>query len=42
MYKAFFDTLKNVDIEVRFQKVKAHAGIELNELADKLAKKAIF
>lgn len=42
MYKAFFDTLKNDDIEVRFQKVKAHSGIELNELADKLAKKAIF
>jgi len=29
------------DIKVEFIKVKAHSGIEMNELADKLAKDAL-
>lgn len=40
MYVKKFDSLKN-KVEIQFQKVKAHANLELNEIADKLAKKAV-
>ena len=38
-YKAFFDTLQNV--QVIFHKVKGHSGVELNEAVDRLAKAAL-
>lgn len=40
MYKDFYDKMKD-KIEVVFVKVKAHSGVEYNEEADQLAKKAI-
>lgn len=39
-YKKYYDTIKD-KLEVRFVKVKAHSGVEYNELADRLAKEAI-
>ncbi len=39
-YKRFYDSIKN-DINVIFKKVKAHSGNKYNELADKLAKRAL-
>jgi len=39
-YVYYFDKLSE-DIKVEFIKVKAHSGIEMNELADKLAKNAL-
>ncbi len=39
-YKIFYDRIKD-RVKVDFIKVKAHSGIEYNELADKLAKEAI-
>ena len=39
-YKEFYDSIKD-KLKVEFIKVKAHSGIEYNELADKLAKEAI-
>jgi len=39
-YVYYFDKLSK-DIKVEFIKVKAHSGIEMNELADKLAKDAL-
>lgn len=39
-YVMHFDKLTK-DIEVEFVKVKAHSGIEMNELADELAKNAL-
>lgn len=38
-YKAYFDSLKNV--QVVFHKVKGHSGVELNEAVDALAKAAL-
>lgn len=39
-YVAFFDKYSSY-IDVQFVKVKAHTGIEMNELADQLAKEAL-
>lgn len=39
-YKSYYDSIKN-KLDVKFVKVKAHTGVEYNELADKLAKEAI-
>lgn len=39
-YKKYYDSIKD-KLEVKFIKVKAHSGVEYNELADKLAKEAI-
>lgn len=42
MYSKFMSELKaNTDMEVHFQKVKAHSNVEYNEIADLLAKKSI-
>lgn len=40
-YKEFCDEIKK-KVNISFQKVKAHSGVEFNELADKLAKESIF
>lgn len=40
MYKEFYDKMKD-QIDIVFIKVKAHSGVEYNEEADGLAKKAI-
>ncbi len=40
-YKAYFDSLKD-SLTIDFQKVKGHSGDVYNELADELAKRAIF
>lgn len=40
-YKTYYDSIKN-RLEVRFIKVKAHSGNELNDEADQLAKDAIL
>lgn len=40
-YKRFYDSIKD-KVDVKFIKVKAHAGIEYNEEADQLAKDAIL
>lgn len=40
-YKEYFDSIKNV-LAIRFQKVKGHSGDQWNDLADELAKSAIF
>ncbi|MEG0249822.1 MAG: ribonuclease H family protein [Peptostreptococcus sp.] len=40
-YKEFCDEMKK-NVNISFQKVKAHSGVEYNELADKLAKESIF
>ncbi|MGL5693782.1 MAG: viroplasmin family protein [Peptostreptococcaceae bacterium] len=39
-YKKYYDSIKN-KLNVKFVKVKAHSGDKYNEVADKLAKKAI-
>lgn len=39
-YASIVDQFKNM-IEIKFIKVKAHTGVELNELADKTAKHAV-
>lgn len=39
-YKAYYDSIKD-KLKVIFIKVKAHSGVEYNELADKLAKEAL-
>ena len=40
-YKKFYDGIKD-QLDVKFIKVRAHAGIEYNEEADRLAKEAII
>lgn len=40
-YKAYFDSIRE-RLEVRFNKVKGHSGDKYNDLADELAKSAIF
>lgn len=40
-YKEYFDSIKNV-LTICFQKVKGHSGDQWNDLADELAKSAIF
>ncbi len=40
-YKAYFDSLRD-SLTIRFQKVKGHSGDVYNDLADELAKRAIF
>lgn len=40
-YKKFYDEISD-KLEVKFVKVKAHTGVEYNEMADKLAKESIF
>lgn len=39
-YKAYYDSIKD-RLEVVFKKVAAHTGVTYNEMADKLAKKAL-
>lgn len=39
-YKEFYDSIKD-RLNVKFIKVKAHSGVEYNEEADRLAKKAL-
>ena len=39
-YKAYYDSIKD-KLNVIFIKVRAHSGVEYNELADKLAKEAL-
>lgn len=39
-YKEFYDSIKD-KLDVKFIKVKAHSGVEYNEEADRLAKKAL-
>lgn len=40
-YKKFYESIKD-KLKVRFFKVKGHSGDEYNEIADQLAKSAIF
>ena len=40
-YKKFYDSIKD-KLDIRFIKVKGHSGDKYNELADELAKSAIF
>ena len=40
-YKQFYDGIKN-RLRVNFYKVKAHSGVDYNELADKLAKESLI
>lgn len=40
-YKAYFDSIRDV-IDIRFVKVKGHSGDKYNDMADQLAKQAIF
>lgn len=40
-YKKYYDSIKD-QLNVRFFKVKGHSGDEYNEIADQLAKAAIF
>jgi ribonuclease HI len=40
-YKRYYDSIKD-KLEVRFIKVKAHSGNDLNDEADQLAKDAIL
>ncbi len=40
-YKKFYDGIKE-KLQVKFVKVKAHTGVEYNEMADRLAKESIF
>lgn len=40
-YKAYYDSIKD-KLKVTFQKVKGHSGDKYNEMADQLAKSAIF
>lgn len=40
-YKAYYDSIKE-KLHVTFQKVKGHSGDKYNEMADQLAKSAIF
>jgi ribonuclease HI len=39
-YKAYFNSIKD-KLSISFRKVKAHSGNKYNEIADKLAKKAL-
>ncbi|MBP5305164.1 MAG: reverse transcriptase-like protein, partial [Lachnospiraceae bacterium] len=39
-YRDFFDSVKG-SVDVSFVKVKGHAGVEFNELADTLAKRGL-
>jgi ribonuclease HI len=39
-YKEYYESIKH-DLTVNFVKVKGHTGVELNELVDKLAKRAL-
>ena len=40
-YKAYYDSIKE-QLHVTFEKVKGHSGDKYNEMADQLAKSAIF
>lgn len=40
-YKEYFQSIEN-SIDIEFRKVKGHSGDTYNEIADKLAKQAIF
>lgn len=40
-YKRFYEGIKD-KVDVSFVKVKAHTGVEYNEMADRLAKESIF
>lgn len=40
-YKKFYDSIKGT-INVKFKKVKAHSGDKYNDIADRLAKEALF
>ncbi len=40
-YKAYYDSIKD-KLSVSFQKVKGHSGDKYNDMADELAKSAIF
>lgn len=40
-YKKFYDSIKNI-IDIKFKKVKAHSGDKYNDMADRLAKEALF
>lgn len=40
-YKAYFDSIRDM-LEIRFVKVKGHSGDKYNDMADQLAKQAIF
>lgn len=40
-YKSFYDGVKS-SVRVRFVKVKAHSGNKYNDMADELAKKALY
>ena len=40
-YKAYYDSIKN-HLNVTFHKVKGHSGDKYNDIADQLAKSAIF
>lgn len=41
VYKQYIEMVRSKGISVRFEKVKAHTGVELNETVDNLAKKAV-
>ena len=41
VYAAFVKSVRSQGLTITFEKVKAHSGVEYNELADKLAKKGI-
>lgn len=40
-YKAYFDSIRDM-LEIRFVKVKGHSGDRYNDMADQLAKQAVF
>lgn len=41
VYKDYIKSVRSKGISIRFEKVKAHTGVELNEKVDSLAKKAV-